>query len=420
MGRMRFRILLIGPFDPLWEKSLQAFGTVDTVGFEEALAALEVVEYSLIVAKGGRRELDSLSDSGRSILTIEDSLSGDLGFLHSILDNLPHMVFVKDAKDLSFVAWNRAGEEIVGVRRENMLGKTDYDLFPAEEAAEFQRKDREVLNQRQLHDIPEERLLSRSGPRLLHTKKIPICDSRGEPIYLLGISEDITELNEIKAAAATRLEAAREAERRHIARELHDELGQLLTALKLDLGRLQSNLTPELVRQTEPMSELLNHTIKTVRRLATELRPQILDDLGLRAGLEWLIQQACQRTGLRHELHWGLAEQDLNDDARSALFRICQEALNNVIRHADATKVTIQMLTEKRQLRLRVVDDGLGFSVSESHRFGLGLLGIQERINLLGGTLAIDSKPGVGTRLVASAPLDRCLRVRVDKAGRSR
>lgn len=409
---------MIGSFDPLWEEKLAGFGPVETVGHETARELLASHEFDLILARGSWAQLVSLEGCEQQILRLEESDSGDLRFLHSILDNLPHMVFVKDARDLSFVAWNKAGEEIVGVRREEMLGKTDYDLFRPEEAAEFQRKDREVLSQRVLHDIPEEILASRKGPRLLHTKKIPICDEFGEPIYLLGISEDITELKEMKAVAASRLEAAREAERRHIARELHDELGQLLTALKLDLGRLQSHLTPELVRQTEPMSELLDHTIKTVRRLATELRPQILDDLGLRAGLEWLIQQACQRAGLRHDLSWGLADHDLNDDARSTLFRICQEALNNVVRHAQAQRVTIQLDTDPRRLLLRVKDDGIGFIPSESNRPGLGLLGIQERINLLGGTLDIESKPGGGTRIMVSAPLSRCLRLGVEASNK--
>ncbi len=416
---MPIRILLIGSFDPLWEEKLADLGPVESVGHESAKELLASRNFDLLFARGSSTQLASLEGCEQKILRIEESDSGDLRFLHSILDNLPHMVFVKDARDLSFVAWNKTGEEIVGVRREEMLGKTDYDLFIPEEAAEFQRKDREVLSQRILHDIPEEILASRNGPRLLHTKKIPICDESGEPIYLLGISEDITELKELKAAAASRLEAAREAERRHIARELHDELGQLLTALKLDLGRLQSHLTPELVRQTEPMSELLDHTIKTVRRLATELRPQILDDLGLRAGLEWLIQQACQRAGLRHDLSWGLADLDLNDDARSALFRICQEALNNVVRHAQAQRVTIQLDTEpRRRLLLRVKDDGIGFVPSESNRPGLGLLGIQERINLLGGTLDIESKPGGGTRILVSAPLSRCLRLGAEAASK--
>ncbi len=413
------RILLIGSFDDIWEEKLAALGQVQRVSFEEASELRQKETFQLVLARGVRPELHRFCQSDAEVLAIEEADLTDLRFLNSILDNLPHMVFVKDAKDLKFVAWNKAGEEIVGVQREEMLGKTDFDLFNFEEAVEFQRKDREVLSQRLLHDIPEENLATRDGPRLLHTKKIPICNELGEPVYLLGISEDITELKEMKAVAASRLEAAREAERRHIARELHDELGQLLTALKLDLGRLQSHMTPDLVRQTEPMSELLDHTIKTVRRLATELRPQILDDLGLRAGLEWLIQQTCQRAGLRHELFWGLAGHDLNDDARSAFFRICQEALNNVVRHAQAKKVSIVLRAERRQLILRVTDDGVGMASEETSRMGLGLLGIQERINLLGGTFKLEMKPGSGTRLSVSAPLSRCLRTNVEAPARS-
>jgi PAS domain S-box-containing protein len=364
----------------------------------------------VVLATGVVEGLAALLEKAPHTICLESEESEQSLFLRSVLDNRPHMVFVKDAKDLRFVRWNKAGERLVGISLAEMVGKTDYDFFPPEEAAFFQMKDREVLNKRVMHDIPEETINTRHGVRILHTKKIPIYNEDGEPLYLLGISEDITELKEMKAQAASRLEAAREDERRHIARELHDELGQLLTALKLDLGWLQGQLSSPLRRQTDAMSGLLDHTIKTVRRLATELRPQILDDLGLQAGLEWLAKQSCERKGLAFELRWELADSLVNDDARSALFRICQEALNNVIRHSQATRVNIELRRDPRHLTLVVQDDGVGFPPEDSLRTGLGLLGIQERIGLLGGTCVIDSEPNAGTRLVVSAPVGRCLR----------
>lgn len=332
-------------------------------------------------------------------------------FLRSILDNIPHMIFVKDANELRFIEWNKAGEELVGRKRQEMVGCTDLDLFPAEEATAYQTKDRQVLHEKKLHDIPEETINTWRGTRILHTKKIPIFGKDDEPLYLLGISEDITDLKENKAKVASRLEAAREAERRHIARELHDELGQLLTALKLDIGLLREKLPPELQPQAKSMNELLEQTIKTVRRLATSLRPHILDDLGLKAGLEWLARQSCKRQGISYRLHWGLKQEAVNDGAASAIFRICQEALNNVVRHAEASHVDIKLHKTRDKLSLSVQDNGKGFDNENKASSGLGLLGIQERISLLGGTLYLDTRLNSGTCLTASAPISRCLAI---------
>lgn len=406
---MKPQILLIGMFEPVWAKQLAGLGTVVRTREDQALQLLGERVFAMVFVSGRPACLPKLKDLYPNLIRIPEQESDQALFLRSILDNLPHMVFVKDARDLRFVRWNKAGEQLVGISREEMVGKTDYDLFPADEAAFFQRKDREVLAQRVLHDIPEETLNTRHGVRILHTKKIPICNDDGEPLYLLGISEDITELKKMKAEAAARLEAAREAERRHIARELHDELGQLLTALKLDLGRLESQLDPSLLAQVESMSGLLDHTIKTVRRLSTELRPQILDDLGLHAALEWLVEQASARKDLSHDFRWEVGDLKFNEVACSSLFRICQEALNNVLRHSKANHVQVEFRCDQDSLHLSVEDDGVGLPERPGEKKGLGLLGIRERVGFLGGSLEIKRAASGGTHLQVSAPLSGCL-----------
>src|SRR5579862_3135126 len=132
-------------------------------------------------------------------------------FLDSIIEHIPAMVFVKNAETLRYERFNRAGEELTGLSREDMLGKDDHALFPPDEALFFQRKDREVLAGRRLVDIPEEPITTPDGVRWLHTKKIPILAPSGEPRYLLGISEDITDR---KTADERRIEAHRQLERR--------------------------------------------------------------------------------------------------------------------------------------------------------------------------------------------------------------
>lgn len=123
------------------------------------------------------------------------NLSDNEKFLFSIIENIPDMIFVKDAKDLRFVRFNKAGEDLLGYDRKDLIGKNDYDFFPKDEADFFTNKDREVLNSKKMLEIPEEKINTKhKGERILHTKKIPILDESGKPIYLLGISEDITDV----------------------------------------------------------------------------------------------------------------------------------------------------------------------------------------------------------------------------------
>jgi len=137
--------------------------------------------------------------------TLRDPANPSTWLLDAIVETLPNMIFVKDAKRLAFTHFNRAGEELLGIKRESLLGKTDFDLFPKEDAEFFQQKDRETLNNRVLVDIPAEPIQTSRGLRWLHTKKVPILDDNGEPRYLLGISEDITE----RQAADSTLRAAK-------------------------------------------------------------------------------------------------------------------------------------------------------------------------------------------------------------------
>src|ERR1700719_3573999 len=152
------------------------------------------------------------------IETAVDERSPDLSaaniFLDSVIDNIPNMVFVKDARDLRFVRINAAGEELIGIPREEMIGKNDFDFFPSDQAQLFIDGDRETLRNRRLVDIPEETIQTKNkGTRMLHTKKIPILDTNGEPAFLLGISEDITAAKTVQQALQLAQEEANRANR---------------------------------------------------------------------------------------------------------------------------------------------------------------------------------------------------------------
>lgn len=213
---------------------------------------------------------------------------------------------------------------------------------------------------------------------------------------------------EVRALAA-RLESVREDERTHIARELHDGLGQSLTALKFDLASLVSRLAKmdmALRDKAQAITSQIDGTIKTVRRISTELRPGMLDDFGLAAAIEWHAQEFQERTGIFCDCDALMPEPPLSRAQATALFRIFQETMTNVARHAGATRVRISLLVEDKALQLQVEDNGRGMppgALAGTH--SLGLVGMRERASLLDGSLVISETPGGGTTVQVSIPL---------------
>jgi signal transduction histidine kinase len=201
---------------------------------------------------------------------------------------------------------------------------------------------------------------------------------------------------------------AREEERTAVAREIHDEFGQVLTGLRIDLSLLARRLLPEqedLAVKIESMQKLIRDTTKNVQRLATELRPGMLDELGLVAAVEWQLQQVSERTGLTYEFDVDNDEMEIERDTATALFRILQEALTNVVRHSDATQVSVKLEEQSDQLLLVIKDNGRGIDKSQiSDSFALGLLGMRERAGALGGDLSIEGAMGMGTTIVVHIP----------------
>lgn len=207
---------------------------------------------------------------------------------------------------------------------------------------------------------------------------------------------------------SARLQSVREEERTRISRAIHDELGQILTGLKMDVVWLQGHLDPQqpaLLAKTQAMSRLIDTTVQMVRRISTELRPGILD-LGLVATIEWQLQEFQTRTGIESTLISPAAETTLNDDGSTAVFRILQEILTNVIRHAQATRLEVMIEETAAFLTLRVHDNGRGITDSEIHSpKSIGLLGMQERARLQAGEVQFHGSPGRGTTVTVRLPL---------------
>jgi signal transduction histidine kinase len=206
-------------------------------------------------------------------------------------------------------------------------------------------------------------------------------------------------------------QTAREEERTRLAREIHDELGQDLMGLKMDLAWLQKHTPPEqkgLWQKLRAMSDLVDTTIQHMRRLATELRPGILDDLGLLAAIEWQLQEFEKRTGVRSRFITNVGEVALDADETTTFFRILQETLTNVARHARATQVKVSLDQERDYVTLRVQDNGRGITEGEAAGLqSLGLLGMRERVTLRSGDFHIQGRSGQGTTVVVRLPLPK-------------
>ena len=204
-------------------------------------------------------------------------------------------------------------------------------------------------------------------------------------------------------------EHIKEEERKRIARDIHDELGQSLLALRIDVSMLQARTSTMHPKLNEKASDALNHldtAIRSVRSIINDLRPPVLD-LGLQAAIEWQLEEFRQRSAI--DCTMSAKDEnfrcDLNEKSATTLFRIVQESLSNIARHAQATQVHIELSREDRQLYLQIKDNGVGMTDRKKLN-SFGLVGMKERISMLGGEFTIDSAPDKGTRLTISLPLD--------------
>jgi len=302
-------------------------------------------------------------------------------------------------------------------RGENeLLGMTPAQFF-AHDVKTAKQRWREFFDLGHLHTETDERRLD-GTPMRIEGDYMVIYDELGRIAGHFGIQRDVTdryqESEEIRIsreqlrALASRLQKVREEERTGIAREIHDELGQALTGLKLDIswmkGRLPKN--DEIIAHCTSIIERIDQTLNTVRRIATELRPSVLDQLGLEAALEWQAQEFMNRTGIEVGTEIATSGEPLPDDLGSSAFRILQESLTNVARHSQATYVTIKLTQTPDLLVLEVTDNGIG---AVAHCLegttSLGVIGMRERALACGGQFSIDGHPDRGTTVELRVPL---------------
>ncbi|MDH7513638.1 MAG: PAS domain S-box protein [Clostridiales bacterium] len=335
-----------------------------------------------------------------------------------LVDNISEGVVIQDKKGIITSA-NERFLELIGYKRKEVLGRPITAFL-----GEGWLKKEEGLPEDRWRSI--ELAWKRKDGKRIYTilSRRPIHDPKGRFEGYVSVLTDITERRQVELelrrsqeelrSLSQHLQSIRESESKRIAGEIHDILGQQLTALKIDLSWLSSRAAglgesgQEIQNKISAMADLVDKTIQSVQKISAELRPVLLDDLGLGPAIEWLAQDFENRTKIKCRVRLACDTLDLDPDCSTAIFRISQEALTNVARHARATAVDIHLAEENGELLLKIGDNGKGIKENEVHApTSLGLMGMRERIRPFGGKLEITGSPEKGTLLTVAVPLER-------------
>jgi PAS domain S-box-containing protein len=340
--------------------------------------------------------------------------------LGAIVDSAMDAVITVD-EEQKIVLFNRAAEQVFRLRREEVLGTPLDRLLPARfrgaHHGHIEGFGRTGVTSRRMGDVTTLwALRADSGEEFPIEASISQALEGGKHYYTV-ILRDITlrkqaedalrqsqrELRELSA----RVLEAREEEKAHIARELHDELGQLLTALKMDLGWVRERLPAdsELAPRVNEMGGLLDRTIAATRRISADLRPLMLDDLGLADAAAWLVEDFAKRSGVACQVDICEELTDVSKAVATAVYRAIQESLTNIARHAGAKRAWVVLAVEDDAIQVEVEDDGRGIAPEDLAKArSLGLKGMRERIAYLGGSFEVARAPRGGTRLRLRVP----------------
>ena len=371
-----------------------------------------------LVVKGNPMALVSIQDITKR-KKMEDALresESKYRFLAATADSM----YLVDREGV-YLFMNEGHAKRFALIPEQIIGRNFGDFHSAEATREFMDKAGEVFMTGR--SVQHEHRSEREGRYFIRTFSPVMDQDEWATVAVSVVSKDITDRKKTEEmlrssreqlrALARRLQSAREEERKQIAREIHDDLGGAMTGLKIDLSHISAcilEIENETRRESclhaaKEMTKLIDTTIASLRRIMMEIRPSILDDFGLVAAIEWHLQDFQKRTGIQCEFVSTLEEIDLREEHSTAVYRIFQESLTNVARHANATKVTVTLREKSGSVILEVKDNGKGIherQVSDSN--SLGLLGMKERALILGGTVDIAGLPGKGTLVVVQIP----------------
>jgi PAS domain S-box-containing protein len=380
-----------------------------------------VAFYYAEVGKPGAYDLSLLSLAGELMAVAIDHVRYKTALQNAeqkyrrIFENAHEGVF-QTTRDGRLTVANPAMARILGYSspEELITHRTDFNrqhYVQPNRLAEFQR----LIETNGKVDGFEMEVYRKDGSTIWTSENVrAVRDEKGKTLYYEGIFQDITERKVSREAhreLLLRIMSAQEDEQRRLSRELHDQMAQHLTAVMLGLKSLEIQAGPAsrvLVRQ---LQNFTNKMAQEVRTIATQLRPLMLEDLGLGAAVTEYVQEWSKRSGVPADLHCnGLLTRRFPADAETAVYRIVQEALTNISRHAEAKSASILVAARSNQIRALIEDDGRGFDPAKQKRTPardrrLGLIGMQERADAVGGSLTIESSPGVGTTVILRVPV---------------
>jgi len=346
----------------------------------------------------------------------EKALKEQKDFLNTLLETISNPIFYKDTNG-RYTGCNRAFENFIGKPRSQIIGKTVYEMGPEKIADEYYKKDMELFKKpgRQRYEWKARR--ADGELRDVIFDKATLHDTSGNVTGIVGVISDITErkhAEDLVRDLSQMLIQAQERERQMISCELHDSVAQNLSTLKIYCNRLlkdQSFPESDIKGSAEDVSKLIDQTITTVRDLAYNLRPPSLDHLGLLHVLEVFCEEFAEKNDIIVNFQAaGIHESTLNSDTQINLYRLVMEGLNNIRKHAAASKAAIRLAGAYPNIILRIEDNGKGFDIKERERSvvnekRMGLRSMKERVNLLQGQMSIHSQLNKGTKIVIKLPL---------------
>jgi PAS domain S-box-containing protein len=402
--------------------------------------------FQIIGLKGGRRWLEThaspLHDSSGRVDVLlgitrditeqkeaEEKLRASEQRLMSIYNTVGDVIFhlaVEGEDSYRFASINPAFSRVTGLAVETVVGKNIAAIIPESSLGQVLQNYRRAIKQKTIVRW-EETSDYAAGSLVGEVSVAPVFDETGRCTHLVGSVHDITDRKRVEKelmesqrqlrSLAARLRKVREEEAIRISREIHDQLGQALTGLRMDVEMLQNFCragTPpgalaEAEHRLKKMITAIDDTISLARRVSAELRPPLLDALGLSAALEWEAREFEARSSIFCNISLPPEEPRISRECATAVFRIFQELLTNIARHAQASEISIAFVANEADATLTVQDDGVGFDPREARPAGLGMIGMHERARACGLTLKVKSIPGEGTTAIVRIPADACL-----------
>ncbi len=383
--------------------------------------------YGYLLKPYEKRVLHSTIEMADYKRKMEGRIKDSERWLSTILNSIGDAVIATDTRGkIKFI--NPVAEQLTGWEQNSALGKELSSIFKLQN--EFDRTEFNINLSQVNRIITKDAVFidKKGSERFLQLTLSPISNGKSGVLGIVLIFQDITEqkrmdkeredlfrevnnANERLKILSHRLIEVQESERRKLARELHDEVGQILTAVKINLQTAKKVSEKFAVPHMNESIELVDEVLNQVRNLSLDLRPSMLDDLGLVPTLRWYVDKQSGRSGIEASINTEVAGKRFSPEIEITCYRITQEALNNIIKHSGAGKLSIELWIEEKELHLRIADNGKGFNFYNAIRRSLngestGLLGMQERVELVGGKLRIDSVTGEGTNVHAVFPAD--------------